>query len=332
MVKIKTLCSIFCVLAIVLVGIFFVFRNASIIESVINEQSTSLASVLPSVIIALTNTDRVKNGSSLLVENPLLTKAAQIKADDMLARQYYSHTTPEGHTPLYFLDAVGYKYLNAGENLDLTYESTAEDVHMAWMNSPAHRANLLLSQYTEIGVGVAEGEYQGQHVSFVVELFGTPLPPAPLAPILERSVKTMKVPTSLPTPSIQQKTTVTSVAEPIKQSTRAFVPIIPVSAPTSVQTSLETFISTSTEALPPVLERVLAENASSSSFVPNLILSASSTAGAMELLTLFNQSENPLQASLRSFIRGFKNLAREIFLRIYLGASFRDQQQKAPAP
>ncbi|MES2135089.1 MAG: CAP domain-containing protein [Patescibacteria group bacterium] len=283
----------------------------------------SLASVLPGVVVALTNTDRVRNNVSLLVLNPLLTKAAQMKADDMLARQYYSHTTPEGNTPLYFLDAVGYTYLNVGENLDLTYVSTADDVHTAWMNSPSHRANLLLPQFTEIGVGVAEGEYQGNHVSFVVEILATPRPPA-LPAILT-------APASIPTPQPQPTSTPTLTQKPTstpkKQETKKFTPVIPVSSPVSVQTPLETFVSTSTEALPPVLERVLAKNASSSSSTPNLVLSASSTESAVELLTLFGQSENPLQASLRSFVRSFKVMTQELLLRIYFGASFRDQQR-----
>lgn len=306
MIKIKTLFSIFCVLAIVLVGIFFVFRNTSIIEPAINEQSTSLASVLPSVIIALTNTDRVKNGSSLLVENPLLTKAAQMKADDMLARQYYSHTTPEGHTPLYFLDTVGYKYLNAGENLDLTYESTADDVHTAWLNSPAHRANLLLSQYTEIGVGVAEGEYRGEHVTFVVEIMTTPMPLVSSTPACCEPVEVIKKPAAK---------TKTSVASP------QFIPVIPVSSPASVQTSSETFISTTTSALPPVLETVLSQVASSSLPLPTLVVSVSSTESAVELLELFKDTKVSFIDSVRSFVFSLQRVTKEFVMRLGESAS-----------
>lgn len=307
MIKIKTLLFIFFVLAIVLVGIFFVFRNTSIIEPVINEQSTSLASVLPSVIIALTNTDRVKNGSPLLLENPLLTKAAQMKADDMLARQYYSHTTPEGHTPLYFLDAVGYKYLNAGENLDLTYKSTADDVHTAWLNSPAHRANLLLPQYTEIGVGVAEGEYQGEHVTFVVEIMTTPMPLVSTLPACCESVEVIKK------PAVKTKAPVASPQ---------FIPVIPVSSPASVQTSSETFISTTTSALPPVLETVISQVASSSLPLPTLILSASSTQSAVELLELFKNTKVSFIDSVRSFVSSLQRVTKELVMRLGESISF----------
>lgn len=147
-----------------------------------NFSVTTLAAVLPSVLLAHTNNDRVLNGVPLLVENPLLSRAAQMKAEDMLQRGYYSHTTPEGNTPLYWLDLVGYKYLNVGENLDLTYVQTEEDIQTAWMNSPTHKANLLLPVFTEVGVGVASGEYQGIQVTFAVELYATPLPPPVVVP------------------------------------------------------------------------------------------------------------------------------------------------------
>ena len=295
MVKIKTLLSVISLLAILLAILFFVFRSGYSIEPIaVNTHVSSLASVLPGVIIALTNTDRVKNGSPLLVENPLLTKAAQMKADDMLARQYYSHTTPEGNSPLYFLDMVGYKYLNAGENLDLTYESTAEDVHTAWLNSPLHRANLLLPQYTEIGVGVAEGEYRGEHVTFVVELMATPMPPAPVLQVVtEPKVKT-------------------KVSVPSRPST----PVIPVSSPASVNPSSETFISTTTAASPPVLERVLSQVASSSLPLPTFVLPTPKMESTVQPLELFTQTKVSFVGSVRSYMLSLEGVTKELVMRL----------------
>ncbi len=287
---------------LVILAYFIVPNGYAGARSVLGE-TESLASVLPGVVIALTNTDRVKNGSLLLVENPLLTKAAQMKADDMLARQYYAHVTPEGNTPLYFFDMVGYKYLNAGENLDLTYVSTAEDVHMAWMNSPAHRANLLLPQYTEIGVGVAEGNYQGYSVTFVVEMLATPLPPSPVSKV---------APTSLPSVS----TNAATPPAPVKTTPKAFTPVIPVSSPPSVQTSLATFVSTSTEALPPILDRVVSQAVSSSLPLPTLIISASSTENAVELLAEFKHARISFKELVRSFFQSVGETASHFLSKI----------------
>lgn len=174
--RLLTVGVLVCVLATLGVAFFLVQKKHFTISS-----EASLAAVVPAVLLARTNTDRVIYGAPLLLENALLSKAAQMKADDMLQRGYYSHTTPEGHSPLYFVDKVGYKYLNIGENLDLTYVQTEEDVQTAWMNSPTHRANLLFKDFTEVGVGVASGVYQGEQVTFAVQIYATPLPP-PRAP------------------------------------------------------------------------------------------------------------------------------------------------------
>lgn len=133
--------------------------------------------VLPGVLYALTNGDRAAAGLPALSQNALLDKAAQMKAEDMATRGYYSHTTPEGYQPFHWFDVVGYTYLNVGENLDVIYSGDENTINNAWMGSPGHRANILLPQFTEIGVGVAEGTYKGVPATFAVQLFATPLPP-----------------------------------------------------------------------------------------------------------------------------------------------------------
>ncbi len=72
------------------------------------------------------------------------------------------------------MDDQGYAYLKIGENLALGNFASDADVVTAWMNSPGHRANILDGQYTEIGVGVARGLYEGHTVYFAVQHFGRP--------------------------------------------------------------------------------------------------------------------------------------------------------------
>lgn len=139
-----------------------------------------VAAVSVPTLAALTNNDRTTNGLGALSENQLLDQAAKQKADDMAQKGYFAHVTPDGRTPLNFLDTVGYKYQNVGENLGLNYDDAAS-VETGWMNSPEHRANILLPQFTEHGVGVSSGVYQGALATFVVELFATPLPVRPVA-------------------------------------------------------------------------------------------------------------------------------------------------------
>lgn len=125
-------------------------------------------------VISLVNISRGQNNLGQLTENSLLNKAAQAKADDMMARQYFSHDTPDGNQPWSFIKATGYSYLTAGENLAIDFRD-AETMQTAWMNSPGHRANILNKNFEEVGVGVARGMFDGHQSTIVVQMFGTPI-------------------------------------------------------------------------------------------------------------------------------------------------------------
>lgn len=132
-----------------------------------------LAAVLPAALVGAANKTRVEANVGSLVENDLLKEAAQLKANDMATREYFSHKTPEGEDPWIFLEKAGYKYLSAGENLAINF-SDSKKVHNAWMNSSTHRANILQPKFTEIGIATAEGRYKGKKAMFVVQFFGKP--------------------------------------------------------------------------------------------------------------------------------------------------------------
>ncbi len=137
--------------------------------------STQYASVLATVLVDLTNGDRSQNSLRTLTLSPVLTAAAQGKANDMAAKSYFAHVSPEGIDPWHWFKDVGYTFAYAGENLAVDF-SESGDVERAWMNSPTHRANILNPHFTEIGIAVAEGTYQGRRTVFVVQEFGTPAP------------------------------------------------------------------------------------------------------------------------------------------------------------
>lgn len=137
-------------------------------------ESAFSSAINPSNIIALTNASRTSFGLSKLNDNSLLAQAAQSKANDMLAKGYFSHNTPEGKTPWDFVVAAGYNYVSAGENLAVNFVE-AEDVENAWMNSPGHKANILNQTFSEIGIGIAQGTYQDKNAIFVVQMFGSPV-------------------------------------------------------------------------------------------------------------------------------------------------------------
>lgn len=158
------------------------------------------SAITPENIINLTNQSRLQFGQSILTENSILDKAAQAKADDMLAKGYFAHVTPEGKTPWSFITTAGYNYLIAGENLAVNF-TEAENVETAWMNSPGHRANILNKDFQEIGIGISQGDYQGHNAIFVVQEFGTPV---------EQKIAINNLPTAVQASAIPEPKTASS--------------------------------------------------------------------------------------------------------------------------
>ena len=131
------------------------------------------ASIISAALVDLTNGERSGEALTTLKRSPVLDRAAQLKAEDMAGKGYFAHESPEGRTPWYWFKQVGYGYTYAGENLAINFSDSINVVD-AWMNSPGHRANIMKSEYREIGIGIAKGNYKGASTIFVVQLFGTP--------------------------------------------------------------------------------------------------------------------------------------------------------------
>ena len=132
-------------------------------------------------IIAQTNMQRAANGNlPPLAENPTLDDIATLRIDNMFAGQYFAHVNPgTGESAITVASSVGYAYLSIGENLALGLYDGDAGVVNAWMNSPGHRANILNVHYTQIGVAVREGMFQGQETWIAVQVFGRPASDCP---------------------------------------------------------------------------------------------------------------------------------------------------------
>lgn len=135
---------------------------------------TPVETLRPGSIISLTNKERQLAGHAGLTENKLLTKAAAVKLEDMFEQQYFEHVSPDGKGPSDVIGATGYAYIMVGENLAEGDFRSNEELVQGWMNSPGHRENILKPQYTEIGVAVRQGTYQGKRVWMAVQEFGRP--------------------------------------------------------------------------------------------------------------------------------------------------------------
>lgn len=103
-------------------------------------------------VCALVNVERAKVGAKPLVLEPIRSDVAQSHAEDMVARQYFSHTSPEGDGPDDRLRGAGVGWTTWGENIALN-SGTPASVVSQWMNSSGHRANILNANFGRLGVG-----------------------------------------------------------------------------------------------------------------------------------------------------------------------------------
>jgi len=122
-------------------------------------------------LIILTNQERLKHNLSPLFPNDDLAKAALDKANDLLAKQYFSHNSPDGKKFSAWIKDTGYDYMIVGENLAMGFGSK-EAMIKAWMDSDKHRQNILNGRYKEIGLAVLRGVFKGQETKMVVQIFG----------------------------------------------------------------------------------------------------------------------------------------------------------------
>src|SRR3989344_3536372 len=185
------------------------------VKAVFSYSGLQLANLVDGVIpfskedvIAQTNVFRQTLGLGGLKESLALDIAAAQKLQDMVQNQYFAHTSPLGVSPWHWIDINQYKYTYAGENLAIGF-LTAKDAVDAWANSPTHRANLLNSNYKEIGIAVAPANIKNNQGFLVVQLFGTPKPTAPVAvskPAIKQVAQIKPSPTASParTPAATQ--------------------------------------------------------------------------------------------------------------------------------
>jgi len=113
-------------------------------------------------VVRLVNQERAKNGLKALTYDWQLGRVARYKSQDMRDNGYFSHTSPVYGSPFQMMKSFGISYKTAGENI-ARGQATPRAVVDAWMSSSGHRANILNSSFTHIGVGyVSSGKYWTQ--------------------------------------------------------------------------------------------------------------------------------------------------------------------------
>ena len=113
-------------------------------------QSTAANSSYAAQVVSLVNAERARQGLPALTVSTTVQQAAQTRAEEL--QTSFSHTRPNGASCFTALTEAGVSYTRAGENIAYGQSSPAAVVQ-AWMNSSGHRANILSSSFTTIGIG-----------------------------------------------------------------------------------------------------------------------------------------------------------------------------------
>lgn len=119
--------------------------------------------------LSLVNRDRQANGLAPLTEDALLNTNAQQHARDMIQREFFDHTNPDGEGPsdryrkLGGNGGIAENILYSGNPNDATINIEILDrIQDKWMNSPTHRQNILTARYTKFGFGIAINTSSGE--------------------------------------------------------------------------------------------------------------------------------------------------------------------------
>jgi Uncharacterized protein with SCP/PR1 domains len=102
-------------------------------------------------VLDLVNRERANAGAPPLRVNARLTEMALTKAQEMDSRNYFSHNSPSYGSPFEMMKLFGISFRSAGENI-AQGQSGPSEVMEQWMSNPSHRANILNSRFTEIGI------------------------------------------------------------------------------------------------------------------------------------------------------------------------------------
>jgi uncharacterized protein YkwD len=242
-------------------------------------QNIFFADITKATLENFANQTRKAIGLPALVKNLKLDQAAQLKAENMLANNYFAHTSPSGISPWFWFSKVGYNYKYAGENLAIGFYESAE-VYNAWLNSPSHKANIINPKYTEIGTAVLSG-FGANNAIIVVQEFGSPIPVKPIAKPVKNTITKPVVTTQTATTNTQ------TIDTKIKTSTD--------NGQTTVNTqTTDTNIEvtkTNTQVVTNTNEKVLSQSTESQSLIESVKEGSSDVYSKIANSVLYNYNE-----------------------------------------
>ncbi|MBP1925121.1 putative YkwD family protein [Sedimentibacter acidaminivorans] len=119
-----------------------------------NTEVSSSVSSYEQKVVELVNVERQKAGLSSLSLDTAISNVARMKSKDMATNNYFAHQSPTYGSAGDMLTKYGIKWSAWGENI-ASGQRTPQEVVTAWMNSPGHKANIMSTNFSKLGVGYA---------------------------------------------------------------------------------------------------------------------------------------------------------------------------------
>lgn len=170
------------------------------------DTATAALDVAEFRMLDLVNNARAAEGRVALVSSPSLNRAAAWKSEDAAKAGKLDHFDSLGRSPFQRMPDCGYPNSGLGENVGAG-RATTDAMFEAFMDSPGHRAAILLANARVIGLGQAGGHWTMNFGS--IDDSGAPQPTT--AP---------KTPTPKPTPK--------PTAQPLLPAGRAIIAMVSV--------------------------------------------------------------------------------------------------------
>ncbi|MED1723261.1 peptidoglycan-binding protein [Brevibacillus parabrevis] len=111
-------------------------------------------------MVQLVNQERTSRGLAPYQVDMQLVKVARVKAQEMVTKGYFSHTSPTYGSPFQMMDTFGINYMAAAENI--AQNPSVSGAHQMFMNSSGHKTNILSPTYDYVGIAVVNGGPYGK--------------------------------------------------------------------------------------------------------------------------------------------------------------------------
>jgi uncharacterized protein YkwD len=160
-------------LLVAVVGAAIVAPGAAVATTTTIEPANLTA--LESAMVSALNADRTARGLVAVRVDARLMAIARARSEDMIAKNYFSHTQPDGRNAFDMLREQSIAWYGAGEIIawnNYPLESTVSAANRGWMNSPGHKAIIISTNYNYVGVGLAVDAASGKKMWTAVYLKG----------------------------------------------------------------------------------------------------------------------------------------------------------------